>query len=257
MPLTVVVGGQFGGEGKGLITAYIAKHDEIDVLVKVGGPNSAHSFGVAGAVHQVRMLPSGANLGPSEVFPAGCLIHIDSLFSEIESLKFAGRLLIDRNAGVVDASHVEDQRADGFYQQVGSTLTGTGYATASRARRRLRLAKDEPRLHDCIADTSLIIRDHLVSGHGVLVEGAQAYGLSNYHGQYPYVSSRDTTVNSFLAQIGLGPRFLDSTIVVIKCFPTRNQGGGGDLSHELKRRRNHTVGIITGRVRGRIIWRAR
>lgn len=234
MPLTIVVGGQFGGEGKGLVCAHLVRQFAIDVLVKVGGPNSAHSFGVDGNIHRVRMMPAGSNLGVGKVvFPAGCLIHVDTLFSEIESLNFLGRIFIDPNAGIVDSHHINDQKADLFYSEAGSTLTGTGYATASRARRRLGLARNERRLRDFLADTAAMIHDDLVARRHVLAEGAQAYGLSNYHGQYPYVSSRDTTVGSFLGQIGVGPGFLTSTVLVLKCFPTRNQGGEGDLAHEL------------------------
>ncbi len=235
MPLTVVVGGQYGGEGKGLITAYFAWHDRADLLVKIGGPNSAHSFGSGGEMFRVRMIPSGTNLGPSAlVFPAGCLIHVDTLFEELQRLGYSGRVFVDPNAGIVDQDLVEAQQADQFYQSVGSTLTGTGYATSRRALRRLRLAREEPRLRQNLTDTAVLLRDALANQKCIIAEGAQAFGLSNYHGEYPYVSSRDTTAGSALAQMGLGPRSVDSIVMVVKCFPTRNRGGDGSLPLELE-----------------------
>ncbi len=44
MSLWVVVGGQYGGEGKGKISAFITQREEIDICIRCGGPNSGHSF---------------------------------------------------------------------------------------------------------------------------------------------------------------------------------------------------------------------
>lgn len=234
MSLTIVVGGQYGGEGKGLITAHLVSRGDADILIKTGGPNSAHSFGNGNSMFRVRMVPSGANLGASTiVFPAGCLIHVDTLLNELVALGYRGRILVDPNAGIIDSGTLAAHRADPFYDGVGSTMTGTGHATSRRALRRLTLARDEPRLVRYLHDTKLFVSEALRQGQRVVAEGAQAYGLSNYHGEYPYVSSRDTTTGEVLAQVGLGPQFLDTVILVIKCFPTRNQGGAGALPHEL------------------------
>src|SRR5258707_731924 len=137
MPLAAVVGGQFGGEGKGAITAYLVVQDKVEILIKTGGPNSAHTFGKNGQIMRVRMVPCGANFGPSTiVYPAGCLIHLETLFFEIRELNYTGQILIDPRAGIVENSHIEEQRQDSFYHHAGSTLTGTGAATAARSRRR-------------------------------------------------------------------------------------------------------------------------
>jgi adenylosuccinate synthase len=234
MSLSIVVGGQYGGEGKGAITAFLTVRDEVDILIKTGGPNSAHTFGKKKRLFRVRMVPCGANLGASTlVYPAGCLIHIPTLFSEIEELSYAGQIVIDPQAGIVETSHIESQQQDAFYEQTGSTLTGTGAAVAARARRRLRLAKDVECLHPYLGDTKSFLVEALQQQKKILVEGSQGFGLSNYHGEYPYSTSRDTTVGTFLGQVGLGPKLLDTVILVVKCFPTRNQHGKGNLSNEL------------------------
>src|SRR5947209_8708053 len=122
MPLTIISGGQYGGEGKGSLTAYLSRHDKIDLLVKAGGPNSSHTFSVNQQFFRVRMVPSGTNLGPTGVvFPPGCLIHVDCLFAELETLRFSGDIFVDPKAGIVDQGLVERQRQDTYYAEVGST----------------------------------------------------------------------------------------------------------------------------------------
>ena len=60
MSLWVVVGGQFGGEGKGKISAFITRHEDIDVCIRCGGPNSGHSFVTdSGDTVLLRQLPTG------------------------------------------------------------------------------------------------------------------------------------------------------------------------------------------------------
>ena len=225
---------QYGGEGKGLITAYLVARGDADIMIKTGDPNPAHSFGDSHSIFRVCMIPSGGNLGMSAiVFTAGCLIHVDTLLNELVALDYRDKIFVDLNAGIIDERTLAAQRPDGFYETVGSTMTGKGYATFRRVLRRLTLARDEPRLAAHLHDTKLLVCDALKCGRHVVVGGAQAYSLSNYQGEYPCVSSRDTTAGKLLAQVGLGSHYLDSIILVIKRFPTRNQGGHGAISHEL------------------------
>lgn len=180
------------------------------------------------------MIPSGANFGPKFiVFPAGCLIHTPTLFRELSAAGYKNQIIIDPNAGIIEQSHIESQKCDDFYNRVGSTKTGTGAALALRARRRLRLAKHDPLLKPYLRDAADFVHSSITNGRSTLVEGCQSYGLSNFHGDYPYVTSRDTTVASLLGQIGIGIKFVDGIIQVIKCFPTRNHGGEGILPLEI------------------------
>jgi len=234
MPLSIVIGGQFGGEGKGTVVAALNKWHNFDVLVKGGGPNSSHSYGEQGNIRRVRMIPCGTEFGASYiVFPAGCLIYPKLLFKEIEEVGFKGEVIIDDNAGIIEECQIENQSKDPFYDTAGSTRTGTGMACSYRALRRLKIAKDEILLRNYTGNTREFILSSLKKGKKILIEGGQGYGLSNYHGLYPYVTSRDTTVNEFMSQLGLGPKFLTETIMAIKCLPTRNKNGLGVLQNEL------------------------
>ena len=48
MPISVVVGGQFGGAGKGKVTAHLCRYHQFDVAVRCGGPNSGHTVTMNG-----------------------------------------------------------------------------------------------------------------------------------------------------------------------------------------------------------------
>lgn len=234
MPLTIVTGGQYGGEGKGNVTAFLASTNPNCILVKSGGPNCAHTYGRDGQLTTLRMVPCGALLGASSiVYPAGCLIHVPTLLQELKVLAYDGKILIDPNAGIVTDQHIQQQRDDPFYQSTGSTLTGSGAASACRCLRRLPLARDDQRLAPYIAHTADYLAEQLHQGREVFIEGAQAFGLSNYHGDYPYCTSRDTTAAAILSQLGLGHGFIGSVIMVVKCFPTRNSQGRGQLRNEI------------------------
>ena len=234
MPLTIVVGGQFGGEGKGAITAYLTKKNRADILVKTGGPNASHSFGSNGKLFRLRMVPSGANLGPRFIcFPAGSLIHSRTLFSELELVGFKGRVCIDHNAGIVTDDHAGKEKREKLYSYTGSTCTGTGAALALRVQRKLHLAKDEKAFAPFLTDVAELLHRKHCAGDNIIVEGAQAFGLSNFHGNYPFVTSRDTTASATLSEVGLGRKYLDTIVLVLKVFPTRNRIGDGPLENEL------------------------
>src|SRR3990172_8768458 len=99
MPVTVVVGGQFGGEGKGKMTAHLCREHHFDVAVRCGGPNSGHTVTLAGQQAILRQVPAGVVSASARLMlSAGCLIDLDVLFAETEMLGLTPeRLRIDRN----------------------------------------------------------------------------------------------------------------------------------------------------------------
>jgi len=56
MPLTVVVGGQYGGEGKGKIVSYLSLSDDVDYVIRCGGPNSGHTVAFKSEKRVLRLL---------------------------------------------------------------------------------------------------------------------------------------------------------------------------------------------------------
>src|SRR5258708_10788762 len=86
MSLWVVVGGQYGSEGKGKVSALITKQEDMDICVRCGGPNSGHSFVDENGKNVVlRQLPTGyVNPRTRLLIPAGALIDPAVLKQEID-----------------------------------------------------------------------------------------------------------------------------------------------------------------------------
>ncbi|MEM0014208.1 MAG: adenylosuccinate synthetase [Zestosphaera sp.] len=231
--LSVVVGGFFGDEGKGKIVAYLALNDGVEAAVRVGSVNAGHTVFWSGREFKLRIVPSAFVNGSSKLFiAAGSLIRLDVFNREVSALGVAGRVFVDRNAGIIEEKHVETEVNDEYLRNsIGSTLQGVGAAMVDRVMRRLRLARDFPELGNYLVDVSEEVGKVLDRGGGVLLEGTQGTYLSLYHGTYPYVTSRDTTASGVLSEVGLGPKSVDEVIVVFKSYVTRV--GSGPLPGEL------------------------
>lgn len=242
--ITIVVGGQYGGEGKGKVSAYIASSETVHVACRCGGPNSSHTVLWQGKTFRLRMMPTAAVVNPKVdvFFGAGTLIHIPTLLRERDEIGHRGELVIDRRAGIITEEIVQNQRKDERYNAIGSTLTGTGYATAMRSLRTLKLAAEFSDIREFVNDLAPFLQKAVQTDKHILLEGHQGYGLSNYHGDYPYVSSRDSTAGSMLAEVGLGPRFKNLRVVLAaKMFPTRNHQG--NLNDEMSAEDADLIGI--------------
>lgn len=239
MPVTVIVGGQFGSEGKGKVAYWLADKRQARVAIRVGGPNSGHTaIDERGQRHIFRQLPTPALL-PSVhlVLPPGAYIDPDLLLQEISQIKLEPeRLLIDPCAALVQEHDRQVEKHQQLQDRIGSTQTGTGSAVASRALRdpRVRLAKDDCRLSPYLHDTRIFLRQHLRQGTRIILEGTQGYGLSLLHsGNYPYTTSRDTSAAGFIMEAGLSPMGdVDEIFLVIRSFPIRVPGFSGDLPRE-------------------------
>ncbi|MBN9360734.1 MULTISPECIES: adenylosuccinate synthetase [unclassified Devosia] len=242
--ITIVVGAQYGGEGKGKVCAYLSYAQHFDIACRCGGPNSSHSVLHGGQLFKLRMMPAAAvhNRNIDVFFGAGTLLHVPTLLQEMALLQFRGRLLVDPKAGVINEDIVAEQRRDDRYAAIGSTLTGTGLASALRAQRKLPLAADTDTLRPFLGDVSAELWRSLAR-RNILVEGHQGFGLSNYHGDYPYTSSRDSTASAMLSELGIGPpgRNLLRVVLAVKAFPTRNHAGS--LSEELNAQDADALGI--------------
>jgi adenylosuccinate synthase len=234
MSLWVVVGGQYGSEGKGKISAFIAKQEGIDICVRCGGPNSGHSFvDEDGKTIVLRQLPTGfVNPRTRLLIPAGALIDPVILKEEIDLLSLhPSRIGIDRNCFIIEEKDKQKERMVGLKERLSSTLCGVGAALSRRIMRGddARLAKDvldqHSWLREYIADASSEINDQLDQGKKVLIEGTQGFGLSLYHSEnYPHCTSRDTTAVGFLSETGVSPRRVTEIVVVLRTFPIRVAG---------------------------------
>jgi adenylosuccinate synthase len=223
----VLVGGQYGSEGKGNIAQYLAP--EYEVLVRVGGPNAGHKVFRSGAEpYTFRQLPSGylGNRDAMLVIGAGAVIGLDTLLREIAELAIPfDRLLIDRQAMIIDASDVEWEEKT-LKGAIGSTAQGIGRATARKILNRVpetdvKLARDIPQLKHYVGDTVEYFAHCLSRGKKIMLEGTQGTTLSLHHGFYPHVTSRVTTAAACMAEAGLAARHVRRVVMVCRTYPIR------------------------------------
>lgn len=237
MPVTVIVGGQFGSEGKGKVAYFLAKEMNASVAIRVGGPNSGHTVISEKGPIIFKQLPTAAICpGVQCVLPAGCYISPSILLEEIQTSDIdPTRILIDPNAVVIINDHLQEERNSELKSVIGSTLSGTGAAVSARINRlgNVKLAKDEKSLNAFIKPVAPFLREQLNKNERIIIEGTQGFGLSVLHSSdYPYVTSRDTTAAGFVAEAGLSPLDVDDIVLVIRAFPIRVAGNSGPLPNE-------------------------
>lgn len=238
MAVTVVVGGQYGSEGKGKVAQHLAREKAATAVVRVGGSNSGHTGSLSGGRRDVlRQLPTAAlDDGAMCVLAAGSYIDPDLLASEIERTGLTSeRLLIDANAFLIEAEDHEAEMTGDLGERIGSTCSGTGSAVARRVARlsATNLASSSAVLRPYLGDASSYLRDLVRRGERVVVEGTQGFGLSLLHARdYPKATSRDTTAAAALAEAGLGPLDVEDVVLVLRAFPIRVAGASGPFESE-------------------------
>src|ERR671936_96637 len=304
MPGTILVGSQWGDEGKGKVTDFLA--DKMDVVVRYqGGNNAGHTVVVGERTFKLHLAPSGI-LYPhvTPVIGDGMVVDPGFLLAELAALEAGGiatgKLLVSANAHLIMPWHKEmDKLTERWLgrNRIGTTGRGIGPAYADKVGRlgirvqdlldpgilakqteavlrernpllakvynRLPLDGDAiveeyatyaEALRPRIADTSLFIWNALRGGRQVLFEGAQATLLDVDHGTYPFVTSSSPVAGGALAGTGVGPRWIERVIGIVKAYTTRV--GSGPFPTELQgeaaetlRRAGDEFGTTTGRAR--------
>ncbi|NWD52501.1 adenylosuccinate synthetase [Pseudomonas gingeri] len=237
----VLIGGQYGSEGKGNIVSYLAR--EYDVMVRVGGPNAGHTVASTAGPYTYHHLPSGSRdvtarllLGP------GMTIHLPGLLREIKECAISeDRLFIDPQAIIIEDEDIETEKKGHLVSTIASTGSGSGAAAARRILNRgkgVRLAFQVEELRPYVGTagnyhgrTSDRLEEAYRSGHSILLEGTQGSGLSIFHGDYPHVTSRDTNVAGCIAEAGISPSRIRKILMVIRPMPIRVGDPDGDKGH--------------------------
>lgn len=238
MPATIVVGGQYGSEGKGKVVALRAGQSNCPILVRCGGPNSGHTVTIQGEDMVMRQVPSSVEHERATFcIAAGCVVDEAILLSELDMLNIGRqRIIVDPRAVLVTE---QDRREEhDALNYIGSTCSGTGEALLRRMSRRpdVRLARDSEVLQQrCRVETvATLLHNAIDDGADVIIEGTQGFALSLLHGPaYPFVTSRDTTAAGFAMEVGLSPRDIESIVMVVRTFPIRVGGTSGPLPNEI------------------------
>lgn len=306
MSSVVVLGAQWGDEGKGKIVDYLAQ--KADAVVRYsGGSNAGHTVVVNNVNYKLRLLPSGVLFKDKiNVLGNGVVINPGVVLAEIAGMKEKGiscdNLVISNRAHVVLPYHWRldelQEEALGDHK-IGTTKGGIGPCYMDKiARTGIRICdlmepdtfaeklkanlavKNEiltkiygaepfdydtilkeyldyaEELRPYVADTGVVLEKIFEAEKNVLFEGAQATFLDIDHGTYPYVTSSNPTAGNAATGSGIGPRYIDHVVGVVKAYTTRV--GEGPFITELLdtdgpghqiRETGHEYGTVTGRPR--------
>jgi adenylosuccinate synthase len=241
MNVTIVVGGQFGSEGKGKTTSLLAyDYGEDCAVVRGGGPNSGHIVHEHGCQFCFQLLPAGIVYRRRGFLAPAAVVDLQVLRCELRKYEVPPHLFaVDPFSVVVTEQHKKEERT--LCTTISSTGSGTGAATAAKVMRtaKTRLIKDvlsdNPWLTPYVRDVRSEVSDLIDQGFRIIVEGTQGFGLSLHHSRrFPQTTSKDTSAAQFAMETGLSPLLVDEVIMVIRTFPIRVAGAqSGTLLDEI------------------------
>lgn len=246
--LTVVVGAQFGSEGKGAVVGHLARNlDAQDIVIRVAGPNAGHTaYDDKGREWKLRQVPVAAvtNLDCGLHIAAGSEIDPEVLLAEVRQLDEAGfsvsmRLTVHPSATVITKGNKMAEAEAGLVGRIGSTGKGIGAARAARIMRTAPTAREWIDYgRDGMSRLMLSAEGPFIPEYDqdVIVEGTQGYGLGLHTRFYPTVTSSDCRVIDFLGLAGISPwhrNIADLRVVVVaRTYAIRVAGESGPLKGE-------------------------
>ncbi len=182
MPVTVVVGAQWGDEGKAKVIDLLSKEHGYVVRYQ-GGHNAGHTVVVGDERYALQLIPSGIlydHVVP--VIANGVVVDMPTLFNEVDTLERRGischRLLVSSHAHLIFPWH---QAWDALFEQgrgdakIGTTLKGIGPAYADKARRvgiRAGDVLDPAAFAAAVAERAAIESDAIVGAGGEALDVA-------------------------------------------------------------------------------------
>ncbi len=257
MSCTIVVGAQWGDEGKGKIIDMLAQ--DADIIVRYqGGNNAGHTVVVGDKEFILHLIPSGIlHKGKLCIIGNGVVLDPEALLNEIKMLrergiKIDGNLLIAESAHVIFPYHkVIDKRRGA---KIGTTGRGIGpcyvdkmarcgirmidLINATSLKKKLQANLEGSREFNCdkiykeyldygqkikkyFTNVPVVLNKAISKKKHILFEGAQGTLLDIDHGSYPYVTSSSATAGGALTGSGIGPTKIDKVIGVVKAYTTR------------------------------------
>lgn len=283
----VVIGTQWGDEGKGKIVDFLSEQTA-GIIRYSGGANAGHTIVRGDTTYKLHLIPSGVIYPHTEVvLGTGMVIDFESLKKELSTLTeqgvdWNGRLFISDRAHIVLPSYkkmdvaIDKQRA----RPIGTTGRGIGVTYAKKA------GRDGFRVADLMSTAAetwineldqedkqyvIAMRDFIrpmvidlteytwkLKGKKILLEGAQGALLDLDTGTYPFVSSGISSAAGAAVGSGFGPRAIDGVLGVCKAYSTRVGNGpfpsqfNSETEGELEahvRDIGREYGVTTGRVR--------
>src|SRR3989338_2201126 len=105
----ILVGLQFGDEGKGKFVSYLALSDNPEIIARGGvGPNAGHEVNYKGKRYPMRLVSSGfVNKNSRIMIGAGVLVNSEVFLQEVQSLEIETRTFIDPRCTLITKDHIE------------------------------------------------------------------------------------------------------------------------------------------------------
>lgn len=282
---SVVIGAQWGDEGKGKVVDFLSRKAELIIRFS-GGANAGHTIVTESKEYKLRLIPSGIIYPETKVLlGTGMVIDPEALFDELEELKQAGvdwegRVFISERAHLIFPLHKTlDKRKDRERRRpIGTTGRGIGEAY------KMKSSREGVRMID-LCDRTFLFREldglskqflepfrdwlqsmlcdpvtfhHRHQEKNILFEGAQGILLDLNIGTYPFVSSGISSAAGALIGGGIGPSKIDRVIGVFKAystrvgegpFPTEFRGEATESLEKYVRKVGREYGVNTGRPR--------
>lgn len=271
MSVTIIVGSQWGDEGKGKIVDFLAKNVAAVVRYQ-GGGNAGHTVIVGSRKTVFHLIPSGILQKKICVLGNGMVINPEGLLKEVEEIE---KLDIDvkKYLFISDRAHVifpKHQQLDIHenVNRIGSTGQGIGPAYTDKfARVGVRMIdllgkksnspiinKFIKKFKNNIIDTSVLLNQLLDQKKEIILEGAQGTLLDIDHGTYPFVTSSNSTSGGALTGSGIGPLKVKHIFGIAKAYTTRVGQGPFptellDKTGKFLRKNGQEFGATTGRPR--------
>jgi len=280
----VVIGAQWGDEGKGKVVDFLAEQASLVVRYS-GGANAGHTIVTRTDTYKLHLIPSGVILPNKKVVLGNCMvIDLEALFQELDTLAkqgivWKGRVFVSDRAHIVlphykAMDREQDQKRK---KPIGTTGRGIGIAYAQKALReglrvadlydsvkwaeieeeiRKSLACYREQLKELVVNMASFIYQH--SAENILFEGAQGTLLDTDLGTYPYVSSGISCAAGAAIGSSLGMKAFDHIIGVYKAYSTRVGNGPfpTEFDHDKEgalekyvRETGREYGVTTGRPR--------
>ena len=246
MSANIVVGGFWGDEGKGLVSAWQAFKDHaLGVFRGCGGTNPEHGLFLGEAYIKTNQLPLGFIFNRSIIgIGPGTAVNVEKFLYEVGRFRLSPEEVhVDPLCPIITPENIQAEIDSASMDAIGSTKSGTGIAMSHAALRIAPLARDMDALQPYLADVPQLAND-LAQRGTINLEATQGTLLSRYHGDYPNVTSVDVTAPSVIAGVGLNWRLVDKVTVCVKALPTREGTGPmGDVD-EFTVEEMQSLGIV-------------
>jgi adenylosuccinate synthase len=256
MAISVIVGAQFGDEGKGKIVDYLAK-DATMVIRYQGGDNAGHTVINDYGIFKMHIIPCGVfTPGVKNLIGTGTVVNPDVLIEELDMLAAAGvdtsNVYLSERTHLVMPYHVELDAAMEAQGGIGTTKRGIGQAYAFKSLRKnpragdlrsvdafekiLQSAADigladlnysvprdtiekwSKRLAPMLVDPLEMIHNEITANGNLLFEGQLGAMKDVDLGEFPYVTSSHTTAAYAAVSGGFSPKLIGTIIGAAKAF---------------------------------------